>query len=549
MLVIFRVLLVGFAVSAGPAAADPLWLQNDSSEPGPESPDTRDEVDQDEAGDQEEQPAAEPDVADEEPAAETESSETTAPETFDSLLAEFRDLAAKIDDADGMTREDSEATHDLRERISQFNEVRAATELSVAIEIQLVMWGNEMTDERDAALNRLDGVAVTNPGLRVVWAQHVQERQYKFEKAVAILEGGTIDLATYPLAAVIRAESLVQQNGYDEAQAALDAIPQGAHVRPDLLNRMYYLRQQITDSEEEWLPEREIRAAEAAADDLPRVEIETSKGTILVELFENQAPNTVANFITLIEHSFYDGTLIYETVPNSFVAIGDPTVRPDLVTAPERARLDYVLPKEPATAEDEAIDEASDLSDDADDDAEEPAEGEVVDEEVDATQDEPTEGVVAEEADQEATEDPGVAEDEGEEAKPASRLHFAGVLSMEKSGDAVDPSRFLITLRRRVDRDTRNTVFGRVVDGLAVVRELTGDDSIVAARIVRKREHPYVAETIAVEVEEPAEPPILENPPDEIPDESDDDAVDDSGAATDDVGETTAPGDDGGDGA
>jgi hypothetical protein len=40
------------------------------------------------------------------------------------------------------------------------------------------------------------------------------------------------------------------------------------------------------------------RTAAAAADDLPRVKIATSAGDVVVELFENEAPNTVANCAT-----------------------------------------------------------------------------------------------------------------------------------------------------------------------------------------------------------------------------------------------------------
>lgn len=55
-----------------------------------------------------------------------------------------------------------------------------------------------------------------------------------------------------------------------------------------------------------WARELEIRQKEAAADDLPRVEIETTKGTFVVELFENEAPHTVGNFISLVESGFYE---------------------------------------------------------------------------------------------------------------------------------------------------------------------------------------------------------------------------------------------------
>ena len=46
--------------------------------------------------------------------------------------------------------------------------------------------------------------------------------------------------------------------------------------------------------------EMAIRATEKEVDDLPQVKIETTKGTIIVELFENEAPNTVANFVSLV---------------------------------------------------------------------------------------------------------------------------------------------------------------------------------------------------------------------------------------------------------
>jgi cyclophilin family peptidyl-prolyl cis-trans isomerase len=70
-----------------------------------------------------------------------------------------------------------------------------------------------------------------------------------------------------------------------------------------------------------WDNEQKIREAEAKAGDLPRVLIKTSKGDIEVELFENEAPNTVANFITLVEKGFYNG-LTFHRVLEQFMAQG-----------------------------------------------------------------------------------------------------------------------------------------------------------------------------------------------------------------------------------
>lgn len=78
-----------------------------------------------------------------------------------------------------------------------------------------------------------------------------------------------------------------------------------------------------------WKKEQELRAAEAQADDLPRVVLATSKGDIVVELFENEAPNTVANFISLTEAKKYDGTAFHRVIPGCMAQGGDPNTLDD----------------------------------------------------------------------------------------------------------------------------------------------------------------------------------------------------------------------------
>ena len=73
-----------------------------------------------------------------------------------------------------------------------------------------------------------------------------------------------------------------------------------------------------------WARELEIHDAEAKADDLPRVLLQTSRGPVTLELFENQAPNTVANFIKLVEDGFYDGADFYQVVDDFLAMGGDP---------------------------------------------------------------------------------------------------------------------------------------------------------------------------------------------------------------------------------
>jgi cyclophilin family peptidyl-prolyl cis-trans isomerase len=70
-----------------------------------------------------------------------------------------------------------------------------------------------------------------------------------------------------------------------------------------------------------WEAEQAIRAKEAEKDDLPRVKLSTTKGDIVVELFEDQAPNTVANFISLVESGFYNDKNFHRVLKN-FMAQG-----------------------------------------------------------------------------------------------------------------------------------------------------------------------------------------------------------------------------------
>ncbi|MBI3097995.1 MAG: peptidylprolyl isomerase [Planctomycetes bacterium] len=57
---------------------------------------------------------------------------------------------------------------------------------------------------------------------------------------------------------------------------------------------------------------------------MPQVTFTTTKGAILCELFEDEAPNTVANFISLAEKKFYDGLSFHRVIPNFMVQGGCP---------------------------------------------------------------------------------------------------------------------------------------------------------------------------------------------------------------------------------
>jgi cyclophilin family peptidyl-prolyl cis-trans isomerase len=51
---------------------------------------------------------------------------------------------------------------------------------------------------------------------------------------------------------------------------------------------------------------------------------DTSQGTFEVELFEDKAPITTANFIKLAEDGFYNGLIFHRVIPNFMIQGGDP---------------------------------------------------------------------------------------------------------------------------------------------------------------------------------------------------------------------------------
>ena len=51
---------------------------------------------------------------------------------------------------------------------------------------------------------------------------------------------------------------------------------------------------------------------------------ETTRGTIKAELYPEIAPNTVNNFISLIQKGFYDGTIFHRVIPGFMIQGGDP---------------------------------------------------------------------------------------------------------------------------------------------------------------------------------------------------------------------------------
>ncbi len=56
-----------------------------------------------------------------------------------------------------------------------------------------------------------------------------------------------------------------------------------------------------------------------------RVKFETNRGEFVAEIFEDKAPKTAENFLTLVKKGFYDGVVFHRIIEDFMIQGGDPT--------------------------------------------------------------------------------------------------------------------------------------------------------------------------------------------------------------------------------
>ena len=103
---------------------------------------------------------------------------------------------------------------------------------------------------------------------------------------------------------------------FDSALTILDELRKNSQWK----SKTQRLYQSIIETKKNWADELEYQKKDK---NLPRVEMQTSKGRIVIELFEDDAPNGVANFISLVEKKYYDGQKFHRVIPNFMVQGGD----------------------------------------------------------------------------------------------------------------------------------------------------------------------------------------------------------------------------------
>ncbi len=149
--------------------------------------------------------------------------------------------------------------------------------------------------------------------------------------------------------------------------------------------------------------------------------LHTSAGDITLELFETDAPKTVANFVKLAKSGFYDGTKFHRVIKDFMIQGGDPLTKDEA----QMARWGTGGP------------------------------GYTFPDEINA---------------------PGLSKSEAISDKPqsfrANNRNDVGTISMANAGPNTNGSQFFINVKNNDFLDRKHTVFGRVSAGMDVVHEI-----------------------------------------------------------------------------
>jgi cyclophilin family peptidyl-prolyl cis-trans isomerase len=191
----------------------------------------------------------------------------------------------------------------------------------------LVVKGNDLLVKLQAAgIKAYEESPNTDPQLArfliKLAADHIEHDRYADAKAITdpMVANDCPDKSIYNTAAI----AAYVLNDFDKAEEYFKVAAQAGVVS----EYGQELASTIAEYKDLWAAEQKIREAEAAKDDLPRVKLTTTKGDIVIELFEDQAPDTVGNFISLVEGTdgkgFYDGLSFHRVLKNFMAQGGDP---------------------------------------------------------------------------------------------------------------------------------------------------------------------------------------------------------------------------------
>ena len=266
-------------------------------------------------------------------------------EQFQALSRTFENLQQSLSALGGISDESRAVVLSLRLRFTEYNATNPNHDRGIAHELQLAIWLGE-DDRVDSLFPSLMELVEDDQPMRRSWSDYYM-RANNYDRLIAVLSASPADPNDDPESVLTLARCLFAQHRFGEALDMLESIPvEATDQNTALSNRIDQLRNNCESYVELWPFEQVIRSTEAGANDLPRVELITARGRIVLELFENEAPNTVANFISLVEAGFYDGTKFHRVRQNFMAQGGDPNTKPGATGIPGQGGPGYRIPDE-----------------------------------------------------------------------------------------------------------------------------------------------------------------------------------------------------------
>ena len=266
-------------------------------------------------------------------------------EQFQALSRTFENLQQSLSALGGISDESRAVVRSLRLRFTDYNATNPNHDRGIAHELQLAIWLGE-DDRVDSLFPTLMEVVEDDQPMRRSWSDYYL-RANNYDRLIAVLTTVPADPNDDPTAVLTLSRCFFAQHRFGEALDMLESIPVEATDQNKALSKQIdQLRDDCESYVELWPFEQVIRSTEEAADDLPRVELITARGRIVLELFENEAPNTVANFISLVEAGFYDGTKFHRVIQNFMAQGGDPNTKPGATGIPGQGGPGYRIPDE-----------------------------------------------------------------------------------------------------------------------------------------------------------------------------------------------------------
>ena len=266
-------------------------------------------------------------------------------EQFQALSRTFENLQQSLSALGGISDESRAVVLSLRLRFTEYNTTNPNHDRGIAHELQLAIWLGE-DDRVDSLFPTLMELVEDDQPMRRSWSDYYL-RANNYDRLIAVLSASPADPNDDPEAVLTLARCLFAQHRFGEALDMLESIPVEATDQNTALSKQIdQLRDNCESYVELWPFEQVIRSTEEGANDLPRVELITARGRIVLELFENEAPNTVANFISLVEAGFYDGTKFHRVRQNFMAQGGDPNTKPGATGIPGQGGPGYRIPDE-----------------------------------------------------------------------------------------------------------------------------------------------------------------------------------------------------------